>query len=109
MTPKLKINSFHYDNVIKKVSDSFDAQPLFVFRFNLSRENEYITGGGGVSGKTLRIATESGNTETLSLEDIEDIEYIQYVGCAAIEYSLEGKRFELCRSDMKMPFHCKIL
>lgn len=101
MTPKLKINSFHYDNVIKKVSDSFDAQPLFVFRFNLSRENEYITGGGGVSGKTLRIATESGNTETLSLEDIEDIEYIQYVGCAAIEYSLEGKRFELCRSDMK--------
>ncbi len=101
MTPKLKTNRALYDKELGRVSSSFDAEPLFVFRFNLSRDNQYVKGGGGVSGKTLHICTEDGAITSVTVTDMEDIEYIQYIGCAAIEYTADGKRLELCRSDMK--------
>jgi ATP-binding cassette subfamily B protein len=101
MTPKLKTTISIYDKAIEQLHNSFDTEPLFVFRFNLTRENEYVTGAGGVAGKTVHILTENGKVSSISLDVMEEIEYIQYIGCAAIEYTSDGKRFELCRSDMK--------
>ncbi|MDD4124793.1 MAG: ABC transporter transmembrane domain-containing protein [Eubacteriales bacterium] len=101
MPPKLKTNRSLYDKVLGRVNASFDAEPQFVFRYNLSRENEYVTGGGGVNGKTLHICTEDGEIKSVTITDMDDIEYIQYIGCASIEYTTDGIRHELCRSDMK--------
>ncbi|MFA7098789.1 MAG: ABC transporter ATP-binding protein [Eubacteriales bacterium] len=107
MPPKLKTNRHLYDGVLERVKASFDAEPQFTFRYNLSRDNIYIVGAGGVGKNTLHLCgdkkNETGKTEiiTLSIADMDDIEYIQYVGCAAIEYTSGGVRKELCRSDMK--------
>ncbi len=101
MPPKLKIDKTLYDRAINGVKSSFDEETSFIFRFNLTRSNTYSCGCGGVVGKCLHIYTDESGITSYSIDEMEDIDYVQYVGCAAIEYTSDGERCELCRSDMK--------
>ena len=101
MPPKLKLDRTLYDKAINRIHTSFDTEPAFIFRFNLTRDNVYSIGCGGVVNKCLHIYTEDGDIVSYDIEKMEDIDYVQYIGCASIEYTSDGERCELCRSDMK--------
>lgn len=101
MPPKLRINRHLYDKAIKNAMGSFESKPLFFFKYNLDSRNKYAYGICAGNEKEIHYCAEDSEISTVAIKDMEDIEYIQYIGCAAIEYTFEGERYELCRSDMK--------
>ncbi|MEG1743188.1 MAG: ABC transporter transmembrane domain-containing protein, partial [Clostridia bacterium] len=91
-----------YRTVLKRVADACNGDEiLFMFRYNLTRNNTFLYGCAAICGKTLYSGTENGTISKIEIAKMSDIQYIQYVGCAAIEYTFNGELFELCRSDMK--------
>ena len=100
MLPRLKTDKHFYDNARSLALASLGEEPLFVFRFDLDRENAVTPGFGAANGTEVHVCCGDA-VRTVGIAQMEDIEYIQYIGCAAIEYTFDGERYELCRSDMK--------
>ncbi|MBO4500640.1 MAG: hypothetical protein J5760_00255, partial [Clostridia bacterium] len=100
MLPRLKIDRHFYDAAVSRAKDSLKGEFIFAFRFDLSRDNTPLAGCGAVSAGEVSVC--AGETVSrVAVAQMEDIEYVQYIGCAAIEYTSDGERYELCRSDMK--------
>ncbi len=100
MLPRLKIDRHFYDSARLGAEQALGCSPLFGFRFDLDRDNTPCAGFGAVSSGKVCVCC-GGSVAVLEIARMEEIEYVQYIGCAAVEYTLDGDRFELCRSDMK--------
>ncbi len=100
MLPRLKIDSHYYDDAMQRAAEAFGAEPLFGFRFDLDRDNVPCAGYGCADAEKVCVCRGE-EVMTAEIDSMDDIEYVQYIGCAAIEYTFDGERYELCRSDMK--------
>ena len=86
MLPRLKTDKHFYDNARSLALASLGEEPLFVFRFDLDRENAVTPGFGAANGTEVHVCCGDA-VRTVGIAQMEDIEYIQYIGCAAIEYT----------------------
>ncbi|MBO7665811.1 MAG: hypothetical protein J6S70_00095, partial [Clostridia bacterium] len=100
MLPRLKIDTHYYDDAIRRAAEAFGEEPLFGFRFDLDRDNVPCAGYGYANAEKVCVCRGE-DVFTAETARMDDIEYVQYIGCAAIEYTFDGERYELCRSDMK--------
>ncbi|PKM62449.1 MAG: ABC transporter ATP-binding protein [Firmicutes bacterium HGW-Firmicutes-21] len=73
----------------------------FGFDFNLTSDNNSIFGASVISGGIIYLAVDGDeNIVKMVINDIEEFKYISNIGCVAIEYTVGGEDYELCRSDM---------
>ena len=101
MLPRLKTDRRYYDEVIERAAGKAGDGKLFLFRFDLDRDNTRLPGCVTVCADKAYVARGSEDVICVEIARMEEIEYVQYIGCAALEYSSDGERYELCRSDMK--------
>jgi len=76
------------------------GQADYSFDFNLSSDNRFSYGACVIhNGKIFLVCGD--RTDTLDINAIDEFRYVNNIGCAAIEYTVGGEDYELCRSDMK--------
>ncbi len=86
----------------ERVKSAVSGRADFGFDFNLNPENDFVFGAGVISCGIIYIAVDGEESiKEYTIGDIEEFRYISNVGCAAIEYTIDGEDYELCRSDMK--------
>lgn len=76
------------------------GQSDYSFDFNLSSDNRFSHGACVIHNGKIYIVC-GDQTETLDIGTVDEFRYVNNIGCAAIEYTVGGEDFELCRSDMK--------
>ncbi len=88
----------------KWVKEKYASQKPEGFPFNLTKDNTSINGAVFLQDSVLvRVVEKDGKVteEKLDFNGMSDFKFRNGVGIVYIEYTKDGKLFELCRADMK--------
>ncbi len=89
------------DTVVSLAGDKAD----YGFDFNLSFQNDFLSGAGILYRNMIFVAKKSPSgevlTEEFDIDKMDEIRYVNHIGCASVEYTIDGEDYELCRSDMR--------
>lgn len=87
--------------VREQVRQLSGGQADFEFDFNLSSNNDAVFGACVLNCGIIYIAVDGdSNTQKVDIKNVDEFRYKNNIGCVAIEYTIDGEDYELCRSDM---------